>query len=614
LFRVLEREDSVARDRVVTGAHSDSGRVEPETLRIWLLGGFRVSVGTRTVEDGQWRLKKGASLVKLLALAPDHGMHRERVIDLLWPDLGPSAAANNLHRTLHSTRRVLAPNLATASRYLRFDDERLRLCPTTPLWVDVEAFESAAATARRTREPAAYQAAIDLYAGELLPEDRYREWAEVRRDALRETHFALLAELAGLYEERGEFAPAVGALERALMFDPAREEAHYDLMRLYALAGQHHKALFQYERLRKALSREFGSEPGAQSKRLYQELRSGRIPAEDPSGAGSAAGRSGPPLHNLPAPQSSFVGREREKLEVKRALSMTRLLTLTGMGGSGKTRLSLEVARDTAGAYQDGAWLVELAPLSEGAQVPHAVARALEVHEQPGHPIVQTLVENLRSRRMLLILDNCEHLVDASARLVDRLLGSCEHLRVLATSRETLGVAGEVNWPVPSLTVPDQASALQGLMQYEAVQLFVERARSRLPTFALTPENAGSVVSVCRKLDGIPLAIELVTARMAALAVEQIVERLDDSLGLLTTGNRTAAPRQQTLKATLEWSYDLLDEHERRLFARLSVFAGGWTLEAAEAVGAGDPVPAGRVLDLLSKLVDKSLVVVDASP
>jgi predicted ATPase len=257
---------------------------------------------------------------------------------------------------------------------------------------------------------------------------------------------------------------------------------------------------------------------------------------------------------------------------------------------------------------------VELAPLSEGAPVPQAVARALEVHEQPGRPIVQTLVENLRSRRMLLILDNCEHLVDASARLVDRLLGSCEHLRVLATSRETLGVAGEVNWPVPSLTVPDQASALQGLMQYEAVQLFVERARSRLPTFALTPENAGSVVSVCRKLDGIPLAIELVTARMAALAVEQIVERLDDSLGLLTTGNRTAAPRQQTLKATLEWSYDLLDEHERRLFARLSVFAGGWTLEAAEAVGAGDPVPAGRVLDLLSKLVDKSLVVVDASP
>jgi len=217
---------------------------------------------------------------------------------------------------------------------------------------------------------------------------------------------------------------------------------------------------------------------------------------------------------------------------------------------------------------------------------------------------------------MLLVLDNCEHLIGDCARLVDALLGSCEHLRVLATSREAFKVAGEVNWMVPSLTVPDAEHRpdLQSLTRYEAVELFVERARLRLPAFALTPENAGAVVDICRKLDGIPLAIELATARLGVLSVEQISERLEDSLGFLTTGDRTRAPRHQTLRAALEWSHDLLSEPERELFGRLSVFVGGWTLAAAETVGDRGTVEAGQVLDLLSALVGKSLVVVEAAP
>jgi non-specific serine/threonine protein kinase len=321
--------------------------------------------------------------------------------------------------------------------------------------------------------------------------------------------------------------------------------------------------------------------------------------------------------NNLPVARSGFVGREREMAEVARTLSMTRLLTLTGAGGCGKTRLALEVARHIVGVrpgdYPDGVWLVELASISDGELVPGAVAATLGVREQPGLSFTEVLVDALRSRRVLIILDNCEHLIGACAALVDTLLGSCEDLRVMATSREALGVEGEVNWIVPSLTVPDARDLPdpENLGRYEAVQLFVERARSRQPGFELTPEIAPAVVDICLKLDGIPLAIELATARMGTLTVEQIAGRLDDSLGFLTTGDRTRAPRQRTLRAALEWGYELLSEAEQELFWKLSVFAGGWTLEAAETVGAAEDVHAGEVLDLLSRLANKSFVLAE---
>jgi predicted ATPase/two-component SAPR family response regulator len=322
-------------------------------------------------------------------------------------------------------------------------------------------------------------------------------------------------------------------------------------------------------------------------------------------------------LNNLPAARSGFVGRDREMYELGRALSTTRLLTLTGAGGCGKTTLALEVARDLADAgadsYPDGVWLVELASISQGDLVPGAVAAALGLLEQPDQTYTDLLVDFLRSKRMLLVLDNCEHLIEDCARLVDTLLGSCENLRVMATSREALGVPGEVNWIVPSLTVPDSKleAAPEALARYESVELFVERARSRVPGFDLTQENVDAVADICRKLDGIPLAIELATARMGTLSVEQISERLGDSLGFLTTGDRTRAPRQRTLRAALEWGFELLSEPERELFGRLSVFVGGWTLEAAEAVGASGSIETEDVLDLLSRLVQQSLVLAE---
>src|SRR3954447_16131735 len=324
---------------------------------------------------------------------------------------------------------------------------------------------------------------------------------------------------------------------------------------------------------------------------------------------------SGTPRHNLPSPRSSFVGRERETEEVERELAMTRLLTLTGVGGSGKTRLALEVARRLVKAYPDGVWLMELAPLSEAALVPKAVAEALRVPERPTEPLTDTLAEILRDRQLLLILDNCEHLLEASARLVDALLDSCPHLRILATSREALGVEGEIRWVVPQLSAPDpqDTPSSEELEAYGSVRLFVERARGRDPAFALSPQNAVAVAGICSRLEGIPLAIELAAARVGTLSLEEIAQRLEGSIELLTHGGRTAVPRQQTLKGTLDWSHELLSEDEKKLFRRLSVFAGGWTLEAAEAVGKGESLEESEILDVLSGLVEKSLVVARVS-
>jgi predicted ATPase/DNA-binding SARP family transcriptional activator len=585
-----------------------------ETVRVWLLGDFKVSIGQRTVGGDAWRLKRAAALIKLVALSPGHRLHREQVMDRLWHDSGKKAASNNLRKTLHAARKVL--DSSVGARYLASKDESLMLCSGDDLWVDVDAFEEAAATARRSQDPATYRAALDLYAGELLPEDRYEEWAEDRREELRRLRLALLVELAALYEERGDFMPAVEALREVIADEPTDEEAHARLMRLLALSGREGEVLAQYERLTDALHGQLGTEPSTATRKLRDDVAAERFltaPAR-PTDSSREDARD-VTRHNLPAPRNSFVGRGRQIIEIKRALAMTRLLTLTGAGGSGKTRLALEVSRDLVGAYPDGVWLVELAGLSEPELVPQAVASTLGVPERPGQPLADALIDFLRAKQVLIVLDNCEHLVEAAARLADALLDGCPRLRILATGREALVVAGETVWPVPLLSVPDLRRSLTvgELEGYESARLFAERASGRRPGFAVTAENALAVAQICRRLDGVPLAIELAAARVGTLSPVQIYEMLEDSLGFLTGGGRTAVPRQRTLRGTLDWSHELLSEKERVLFRRLSAFAGGWTLDAAEAVASGEDVEQGDVLELLSGLVDKSLVVVDTS-
>ncbi len=315
---------------------------------------------------------------------------------------------------------------------------------------------------------------------------------------------------------------------------------------------------------------------------------------------------------NLPLLLTSFIGREPDVDTVRQLLGKTRLLTLTGAGGCGKTRLALEVAQWAAqtSAYTDGIWLVALAPLSDEAVLVPTVAAVLGARERTGERLLETLTTFLRPKQVLLLLDNCEHLVLACAQLADALLRGCPRLTILATSREPLSIGGERPWPVPSLRLPDprRVRTLAAVAACEAVQLFVQRAQVVRPAFTLTEQNSGLAEQICRRLDGIPLAIELAAARLSSLSLEQILARLDDRFRLLTGGSRTALPRQQTLRATLDWSHDLLSDRERLLLRRLSEFAGGWVLEAAEAVCVGHGIEAEEVLDLLAGLVAKSLV------
>jgi predicted ATPase/class 3 adenylate cyclase len=318
--------------------------------------------------------------------------------------------------------------------------------------------------------------------------------------------------------------------------------------------------------------------------------------------------------HNLPLQLTSFVGREREMADVAGVLGRTRLLTLTGVGGTGKTRLALQVAADLLAAYPQGVWLVELAPLADPGLVPGAVATALGIAEDASRPLVSTLIAVLRPKCVLLLLDNCEHLIEACAQLSDALLHACARVQILATSREALGIAGETSWPVSSLELPggqQTAQPVAEIAQCSAVRLFAERAQAVQPRFALTQQNAAVVGQICRRLDGIPLALELAAARLRALSVEQLAARLDQRFRLLTGGSRTALPRQQTLQAAVDWSFGLLSPAEQRLFAQLSVFAGGFSLEAAEAVCTGGEIAREEMLDLLTRLVEKSLVMAE---
>ncbi len=317
--------------------------------------------------------------------------------------------------------------------------------------------------------------------------------------------------------------------------------------------------------------------------------------------------------HNLPVELTSFIGREREIAELKRLLGTTHLLTLTGIGGAGKTRLALQVAAEVLDTFAEGVWLVELAPLSDPGLIPHMVAAALGVREEPGRTVLESLVDFAGPKSLLLMLDNCEHVISASAHLVNTLLRACPSVRVVATTREPLGIAGELTYRVPPLSLPE--SGLQDpfelLIRSEAVRLFVDRATFVNPGFKVTALNGLAIAHVCRQLDGIPLAIELAAARVKVLSVEQIAARLDDRFQLLTGGSRLGLHRHQTLRAAIDWSYDLLSDKERALLRRVSVFAGGFGLDAAEAICAGHGIAPREVLDLMTQLVDKSLVLVE---
>lgn len=346
----------------------------------------------------------------------------------------------------------------------------------------------------------------------------------------------------------------------------------------------------------------------AQLEHLFQ-VDAPDLPSEFPPLQSMAASPN-----NLPIQLTTFIGREREVAEVKHLLSDARLVTLTGSGGCGKTRLAIRVASELGNSYAHGVWYVELAPVSDPGLVSQTLLSIFNLREDSQRSALEVLIDNLREKTLLIVLDNCEHLIEACAQVSEALLHACPNLRILATSREALGITGEAAYHVPSLSTPDPAHLppLNELAEVDSIRLFVERASSSKPGFTLTQENATSIAKICRRLDGIPLALELAASRVKVLTPEQIASRLDDRFRLLTGGSRTALPRQQTLRAMMDWSYSLLSEQEKILFRRLAVFTGGWTLEAAEAV-CGEGIDQFELLDLMARLVDKSLIFIDDS-
>ncbi len=452
-----------------------------------------------------------------------------------------------------------------------------------------DAFQVAFATA-----PGALAAALDAQRGLEI-----EEWGEIGPIRVR------MALHTGVAEERGDdyVGPLLNRVARLMSAGYGGQvlltQATYDLVRDHLPVGATFIDLGEH-RLKDLIRPEH----------VYQLSAQGLI-------------SDFPPLksldiyrHNLPPQMTSFIGREKEIAEVKQALSEHHLVTLTGSGGAGKTRLSLQVAADLLDQFPSGTWFVELAPITDPNLIPQTILSAADMQIQQGRSALDSLADFLREKTSLLVLDNCEHLIEACAKLADTLLNAAPNLKILASSREALGVKGEQAWHVPSLSIPDlkHLPAIEGLSQYEAVRLFIDRAVLAQPHFAVTNENAPAVAQICSRLDGIPLAIELAAARVKVLKAEQIAERLNDRFRLLTGGSRTALPRQQTLRALIDWSYDLLSENEKLLLRRLAVFMGGCTLEAAEQVCSDERLHADDVLDLLIHLVDKSLVVVDEQP
>ena len=461
--------------------------------------------------------------------------------------------------------------------------------------VDAARFEQLAGQARaRADDPAGALELLDealaLWRGDALAE--FADLEPIRGEAARLAELRLVA-----VEDRfdallrlGRDADVAAGTESFVRRFPTRERPAVQLMRALYRCGRQSDALAAYHALRRRLDDELGVEPADPAQAEYR-----RILARDPSLTPSR------PRTNLPRRATSFVGREREVAELTRLLQTAPLVTLTGVGGVGKSRLAEEVAGRDTDRWPDGVWLCELAPLADGGPVGHAVAGTLRVQQRHGLSIAETVIEYLHRRRLLLVLDNCEHVLDAAASLLDAVVRQCPEVAVLATSREPLGVDGERRWPVPPLPARDAAA------------LFVERAAAQRPDFDPAGEGPGSIEEICRRLDGLPLAIELAAARTRAMSTGEIARRLDSGR-LLSGGPRGASPRHQSLAAAIEWSHRQLPPAEQRLFARLSVFAGGFDLAAAHRVGTDPATSEDAALDALTSLVDRSLVVARPGP
>lgn len=558
------------------------------------------------------RSRKAFALLALLALRHGRPVERAWVAGTLWPH--SDRASGNLRSVLSELRQALG----SEAYRLQSPSRTTLVLDLVGARVDVLLFDAAITSGSLS----SLEEAMALYRGPLL-EDSPEEWVDPEREARKQDCLRALETLATHALAAADPDAAVGYWQRAVAIDAWSDRARQGLMEALAERGDINRALHVYREFFEFLKSDPEAAPEPDLTALYRRLQE-QVPGQtDPTALSAQQSTAEAPLpeipDNLPHPLTSLIGREDECLEVAATLARSRLVTLTGPGGIGKTRLALAVAThmlQEGAPYSDGVWLVALETMRAERQVAAQIASALGIRASPGKSRVESLTEDLRRKRLLLLLDNCEHLLEASAQVSAHILANCPHLRILATSREPLGLVEETVWQTPSLAVPEPGSLpqrpttlLRVLAGYESIQLFVERARAVRKDFALDESNALPLAQICSQLDGIPLAIELAAARIKGLTAAQIAARLNDRLELLTQGDRTAPPRQQTLRAMLDWSYALLSPKERLLFERLSAFTDGWTLEEAEQIGSGDTIRAEEILDLLTGLVDRSLVV-----
>ncbi|MEV6901034.1 BTAD domain-containing putative transcriptional regulator [Amycolatopsis sp. NPDC051372] len=558
-------------------------------MRISLLGPLEVRTDDGApVEVAGARLR---ALLSALALEPGREVSAARLVDAVWGE-DPPATANALQALVSRLRKAGVTLESTSAGY--------RLSAG----VDATRFEELVAKARHADDAETVtllREALDLWRGPGRADSPYFQ-----------APFARLTELRlGAAEDHAEAALRLGGGEELVAElttlrseHPLRERLAAALMRALCAAGRPADALTVYERLRKALTEELGTDPSAQLSALHTAiLRDSPVDGHDE------------PRNNLRAGLTSFVGRDADVAQVAKLVAEYRLTTLTGPGGAGKTRLATETARTLLDRTRGDVWLVELAPITDGADIAQTVLTTLGLREHgqlglttSGTP-VDRAVGALRGREALLVLDNCEHVIDAAAELAERLLGECPRLRIVATSREPLAVTGEALWPVEPLALPPQDASVADAMACASVRLLADRAAAVRPGFEVNASTVDAVARICRALDGMPLAVELAAARLRSLTIAQLAARLDDRFRLLTAGSRTALPRHRTLRAVVDWSWELLSDAERTLLRRLAVFSGGATSEAAAAVCGTEDAP-----DLLTALVDKSLLVVSDTP